>query len=249
MVNQSELLVQNYPYNFYSLSSNTPFTTYPNLNIATTYKTSGASGSPAINGNCLIGLSTLKLSGNYGLKVTRGPTFNGAVYPFNNILNPLQSGDSFNANYNVMCFTGVTCPATKYYNPTTSVCGPCTITNCTTCLTYAICKTCATQSAVNASVCAYCPLLSPGCLTCTNSTYCMTCINSSYVLNQSLCALCSVFITGCYNCSSKTHCLSCLSVGYYTNITSCVLCSTTMPFCLICTNDTVCLNCSASYYF
>lgn len=244
LVNQTELLIKSFPYNFYVLSSSAPFTTYPNLNISTMYVSSTFGG---LNGNCLIGMSTIKLSGNYNTKVGRGPTFS-ATYPISNVANSIQPGDTYYGTYGVICFTGINCPTNKVWNPIISQCTVCGITSCTTCLTYAICKTCATQSAINASVCASCPLLSPGCLTCKNSTYCMSCLNNSYILNQNLCVPCANFMIGCDTCSNSTNCTLCLSTGFFANNTDCVPCSQGVPFCLNCTNDTVCLVCQDAYY-
>ena len=113
LVNQTELLYQNYPYYLNTLGSNDPFSSYPNLNINSMFVSSTFGG---LNGNCLIGLGTIKISGNFNYFGLRGPTFT-ASYPISNFVNSVQGGDEYFASYNVICFTGITCATPLVFNP------------------------------------------------------------------------------------------------------------------------------------
>ncbi len=116
------------------MPSTTPFNQPPNSSyVSTTFG--------GFQGNCLIGIFNIKLSGQYGTVANRGPTFS-KTSPISNLVNNKQSRDSFSVTYNALCFTGQVCTFPLIYNPSLQSCIICPIPHCPNCLTLSICKKC-----------------------------------------------------------------------------------------------------------
>ena len=133
LVNQTELLVKNIPFYFIGASS-------LSFGISSTFVNSTFGG---VDGNCLIGLRTLSISGNYSGTKNRSVLFDAKVYPGYAPSIVSAAGDAFVVGHYVVCFNFLaTCPALTFFNPTSVDCLPCSIVNCTTCLLYNVCQTC-----------------------------------------------------------------------------------------------------------